>query len=165
MVFPPIFFLKVRHQRTAPIWRHLSLKLLDDENDDTMVAQPTDDCGSHTDRDSGPFEDDDVEDDDEDDLVDTGSGGQTFEEAMRSKIRTLKAITEGLEYQVQFRDHRLLQGLEKEGASFFRLAVACLSKEKRMQMTRGGVPSTWEQSTSTAMFYRSRPAQRSTSQN
>ncbi|KAJ7816435.1 hypothetical protein B0H14DRAFT_2374646, partial [Mycena olivaceomarginata] len=61
-------------------------------------------------------------------------------------------------FQRQFRDQRMLQTLEREGASFLRLAWACLGKEKRLTSTRGKAPSTWDKSTGTAMFYRARPA-------
>ncbi|KAG6904693.1 hypothetical protein DXG01_007854, partial [Tephrocybe rancida] len=151
---PPVFFLEVKRERTALIWRHTLLKPLDDGGD-TTAEHPVD-IGTARDNDCGPFDDED--EDEDDDLVDTGSSieNQTFEEAMRQKIRTIKDIAEGLEYQIQFRDHRMLEALEREGSSFFRMVVACLSEERRMQSTRGGVPSTWEQSTSIAMFYCSR---------
>jgi hypothetical protein len=67
-------------------------------------------------------------------------------------------FVQGLRHQVQFRDQRMLNALEREGAGFLRLARACMGKEKRLQSTRGGeTPATWEKSTITAMFYRVRP--------
>lgn len=99
------------------------------------------------------------DDDDDDDLLDVGSKiVQTFEESMKEKIAILREFLGGLEYQVQFRDGRMLQVLKRDGTALFRMAKACLSKERRMQSTRGETPTTWEQSTSSAMFYRSRPA-------
>jgi hypothetical protein len=49
-----------------------------------------------------------------DDLVDTqwgDRGGETFEEAMNNHISTILQFTEGLCYQVQFWDERMLQAL------------------------------------------------------
>jgi hypothetical protein len=41
----------------------------------------------------------------------------------------------------------MLKTLEWEGASFLQLAKACLTQERRMNMTRGLSPMTWEQGT------------------
>ncbi|KAF8525837.1 hypothetical protein BU17DRAFT_83333 [Hysterangium stoloniferum] len=82
--------------------------------------------------------------------------GLTFGEAMNKDIKTIGEFLEGLKYQVQFSDHHMLQVLEQEGGSFLRL-VACLSKERHLQSTLTRRPSTWEQQTTTAMFYCSRP--------
>ena len=102
-------------------------------------------------------------DDDEDEyFVDVGrEEGQTFDETVEEWIRTMREFADGLDYQRQFRDGRMLQALEREGAGFKRLMTACLTKERRMRNTRGNHPSTWEQETSSAMFYRARPANQS----
>ena len=54
------------------------------------------------------------------------------------------------------RDQRLLNALQREGAGFLRFAKACIEKERRMNSTRSPTLSTWEKSTSSAMFYRAR---------
>ena len=77
---------------------------------------------------------------------------------MQDRIHTLRDYIDGLEYQIQFRDYRMLQAIDREGAGFLRMANASLAKERRLRTTKGRTPSTWEQSTSTAMFYRARPA-------
>ncbi|KAJ7444262.1 hypothetical protein B0H11DRAFT_1695726, partial [Mycena galericulata] len=69
----------------------------------------------------------------------------------------LRDFSDGIEYQRQFRDSRMLDVLEREGASFLRLAENCLSRERRVNSTRSAAPSTWERSTLNAMFYRTRP--------
>ncbi|KAJ7625689.1 hypothetical protein FB45DRAFT_979820 [Roridomyces roridus] len=165
---PPVFFLEVKRQRTVPFWAHPSLRPAADGTGSTD-ADTTAMAGTDSDEDEPPrraghggggmsdFEDDD----DDDDVVDTQKleeDGQTFVEAMDDGIDTLIQFAEGLKYQRQFRDQRMLQALQREGASFLRLAKACLSKEKRS--TRGTTPSTWDKSIGSAMFYRPRPPRR-----
>src|SRR5271156_5996801 len=41
--------------------------------------------------------------------------GKTFEETMDDEIETIMEFARGLKYQVQFRDHRMLNTLQKEG--------------------------------------------------
>ena len=69
----------------------------------------------------------------------------------------LRNFADGLEYQMRFGDTRMLDRLEREGATFFRFVESCLSRERRMNSTRGSSPTTWEKATSSAMFYRTRP--------
>ncbi|KAI9103368.1 hypothetical protein DFS34DRAFT_573068, partial [Phlyctochytrium arcticum] len=57
----------------------------------------------------------------------------------------------GLEYQVQFRDHRFLQAPKQEGATFFRMARGALKKESRLQGTRGQTATTWESSSTSGV--------------
>ena len=81
---------------------------------------------------------------------------------MKWWIRTMREFADGLDYQRQFRDGCMLQALEREGAGFKRLmTAACLTKQRLMRNTRGNHPSMWEQETSSAMFYRARPAHQS----
>ena len=88
----------------------------------------------------------------------TGWGGrETFRETMRTHIDRMKDFCDGLEYQVQFEDQRFLDTLEREGGHFLRLMQNCLSQERRSNSTRSATPTTWEQSTANAMFYRTRP--------
>ncbi|KAF8528353.1 hypothetical protein BU17DRAFT_80641 [Hysterangium stoloniferum] len=150
---PPLSFLEVKHQWTAPVWKHHSLK---PHNEDigSVIAQiegPEDD---------GSESDPELDEDDDEDKVELQAAlreGLTYEEAMNENITKIGEFLKGLQYQVQFRDHRMLQVLEQEGRSFLRLADACLNKERRMQSTRGESPTTWEQQTSAAIFYHSRP--------
>jgi hypothetical protein len=93
------------------------------------------------------------------DLGEERLGGMTTEEAFNNDIEVLSEFLSGLRFQVQFRDQRMLNTLEREGAGILRLARACLLKEKRLQSKRGGGQvSTWEKTTISAMYYRARPA-------
>ncbi|KAF8209015.1 hypothetical protein K438DRAFT_1754068 [Mycena galopus ATCC 62051] len=152
---PPVFFLEVKRQRTAPFWVHPSLRPLsdDEEEADSRASVP----GGELMQADAPL---DGDDDDDGNLVDTQphDDRRTFVEAMDADIDLILEFAKGLKYQRQFRDQRMLQTLEREGASFLRLARACLAKEKRLTSTRGEAPSTWDKSTASAMFYRARPA-------
>jgi len=104
----------------------------------------------------------DNEDEGEDDMVDTMTGtgvddNGTFRERFEGDIATIREFCKGLEYQIQFGDQRMLDTLEREGASFLRLARGCLGRERRMNSMRGPAPTTWEKGASNAMFYRTRP--------
>ncbi|KAJ7352210.1 hypothetical protein DFH08DRAFT_694293 [Mycena albidolilacea] len=90
------------------------------------------------------------------DVNDTGRG--TFDERLTTALETMRNICDRLEYLRQFQDTWMLNALEHDGVSFFRLAHNCLSCEHRQNSTRGVGPKTWEQSTANAMFYHSRPA-------
>lgn len=83
---------------------------------------------------------------------------RTFEEAMNGEIDLILEFAKGLKHQIQFRDQRMLNTLQREGASFLHLAKACMEKDRRMNSKRSPRVSTWEKSTSSAMFYRTRPA-------
>ena len=124
----PLFFLKVRHQWTAPIWSH---PLLKPPGEDLLAPQNVAEIDkTASGADGGEREDDDDEEDnsndeDDDNVQDFQEAlreGLTFEEAMSENIKTIGDFLEGLKYQVQFRDHRMLQVLEREGGSFLRLA-------------------------------------------
>jgi hypothetical protein len=158
---PPLFFLEVKRNRTTPIWQHPSLIPLELDADTSSVvsAGPANDNRSEE-----PVERDDTGSDDgnEDGLVDTGPntmmGGEgTFRERFAENIKTLREFCDGLEYQIQFEDERMLNAVERDGSSFFRLARSCLDRERRMNSTRGQSPTTWERETARAMFYRTRP--------
>lgn len=147
---PTIFFLEVKRERTTPFWRHhtLTSKALDGEVTRTSAVEMDNDDGAQWNEGS------DEEFDEE--LVDTQwgeKGGETFEEVMNNHISTILQFAEGLRYQVQFRDERILQALEREGASFLRFARACMSKEGKRTVGR-----TWDKSLGSAMFYRTRPS-------
>jgi hypothetical protein len=76
---------------------------------------------------------------------------------MVENIKTIRDFCDGLDYQIQFDDRRMLETLERDGAAFLRLAKTCLGRERRMNMTRGSSPTTWEQGGGSAMWYRTRP--------
>ena len=160
----PAFFLEVRHARTAPFWQHAKLVPLESETNAEMPIAPNpvaDPIGDFSDEDD--FEDLGGEgDESEGEVVDTESGiiegGKTFGERMKAHVDLLRNFSDGLEYQIQFGDTRMLDYLEREGRSLFRLAENCLSRERRMNSTRGGSPTTWESATANAMYYRTRPA-------
>ena len=146
---PPIFFLEVKRYHTAPFWRHTLLN--PDEDMDIETNVPTDPCGNESDG----------EDDDEEDLIDMevrflNASRATSREDFTELISTIQAFADGLEYQIQFEDRRMLEIVEQEGAGFLRLAENCLSREWRAN-TRGQSPTMWERATSNAMFYRTRP--------
>ncbi|KAG7444733.1 uncharacterized protein BT62DRAFT_933783 [Guyanagaster necrorhizus] len=65
----------------------------------------------------------------DDPLTDSGQ----FQRQMRMHINNIRDFCDGLEYQLQFNDHRLLHELEKEGGSFLRFVHECLRREGRLQ--------------------------------
>ena len=72
------------------------------------------------------------------DVIDTEGGivgGQTFGERMKAHVELLQNFSDGLEYQIQFGNTRILDRLEQEGRSLFRLAENCLSREHCMNST------------------------------
>ncbi|TEB27091.1 hypothetical protein FA13DRAFT_976453 [Coprinellus micaceus] len=51
---------------------------------------------------------------------------------MRALITNIREFCDGLDYQLQFNDTRMLEVVEKEGSSFLRLVEDCLRKEGRL---------------------------------
>ncbi|KAG2135407.1 uncharacterized protein EDB93DRAFT_1331117 [Suillus bovinus] len=89
---------------------------------------------------------DEVGDGAEDDLVDTFCqqlDTRTFQERMLTHVK-IRDFCDGLEYQIQFNDYRMLTVLERNGSSFLRLADNCLSRERRENSSRSRSPTTWE---------------------
>ena len=89
-----------------------------------------------------------------DDFMDIGpnttAGGEgTFRERFAENIKTLREFCDGLEYQIQFEDRRMLEAIERDGSSMCRLAQSCLSRERCMDLTRGQSPTMWERETTT----------------
>ena len=87
-----------------------------------------------------------LDDDDEDGLIDTEFGlatkdSQTFRECFSEHIETIWDFCDGLEYQLQFEDNRMLETVERERASFLRLAHSCLSHKHHMDSLRGSSPT------------------------
>lgn len=57
---------------------------------------------------------------------------EEFHSKMKAHIKNLREFCEGLEYQLQFNDYRMLDVLEREGGSFLGLVEDCLRKEGRL---------------------------------
>ncbi|KAJ7173948.1 hypothetical protein C8R43DRAFT_976713 [Mycena crocata] len=54
-----------------------------------------------------------------------------FEHRMHAHIARIRDFCDGLEYQVQFNDHRMLAALERDAAPFLGLLDSCLREEGR----------------------------------
>lgn len=161
---PTIFFKEACRARSTPFWKHP--KLIPHLPDDTTgTNEPSRDADKDESGDEADYscDDDDAsdveEEGDEEMAAALGDGlaGSTFEEEMAGKIDTLIQFAEGLRFQVQFRDQRLLKALEREGGGLWRVMTDCLEKERRAQSTRGSNPGTWDNKTNTAMWFRARP--------
>lgn len=169
-IVSPVFFLEVQRNQTLPFWSHPSLvPLRDSLPPDSTVQQtlqysvrggedahenPTGVEGNIFDRENEEAEDE---------FVDTAAGRmdtRTFQERFEAHIKNLRDFCDGLQYQIQFNDHRMLNAVEREGASFIRLMENCLGREKRENSSRQRSPTTWERETSNAMFYRTRAINR-----
>ncbi|KAJ7472293.1 hypothetical protein B0H11DRAFT_1729696 [Mycena galericulata] len=148
----PIFFLEVTRNRTTPFWSHPTLRPLDaaPAPSTSPILSTPHNIIPHNAAHPDPGDDSDEE------LVEVRSGA-TFDERLTSALAKIRDFCDGMEYQRQFHDSRMLDSLEREGASFFRLIDHCLSRERRENSTRAPAPTTWEKSTANAMFYRSRP--------
>ncbi|KAG1727236.1 hypothetical protein EDB19DRAFT_1750776 [Suillus lakei] len=76
---------------------------------------------------------DEVGDGVEDDLVDMFCqqlDTRTFQERMLTHVKNIRDFCDGLEYQIQFNDYRMLTVLEHNGSSFLHLADNCLSPQQ-----------------------------------
>ncbi|KAJ7590231.1 hypothetical protein C8J56DRAFT_590421 [Mycena floridula] len=56
-----------------------------------------------------------------------------FQKRMRTHIRNIREFCDGLEYQMQFNEFRLLEEFEREGQSFLSLVHDCLKREGRLE--------------------------------
>ncbi|KAF9558835.1 hypothetical protein CPC08DRAFT_763693 [Agrocybe pediades] len=56
---------------------------------------------------------------------------ENYRNRMKAHIKNLRDFCEGLEYQLQFNDYRMLDILEREGGHFLGLVADCLKKEGR----------------------------------
>jgi len=59
----------------------------------------------------------------------SGPSTDIYHDRMRAHIKNLREFCDGLEYQLQFNDYRMLDVLEREGGSFLNLVEDCLRKE------------------------------------
>jgi len=64
-----------------------------------------------------------------------------YHRRMRAHITNIRDFCDGLEYQLQFNDTRMLQVVETEGSSFLRLVEDCLRKEGRLATTEDSLLS------------------------
>jgi hypothetical protein len=55
-----------------------------------------------------------------------------YHQRMRALITNIREFCDGLDYQLQFSDTRMLEVVEREGASFLKLVEDCLRKEDRL---------------------------------
>ena len=186
-VTSPVFFLQVTRNRTSPFWSHPLLVPLNPaalvemgavyssapeattaasehlDVDASSVPAPWPQA-AHPRADEAAFSAASPSDDEEDDatqsdteLVDFGAQG-TFRERMSSAVDLLRDLADGLEFQVQFNDDRMLRTVEHDAAGALTLARQIQAKEKSFNSTRGAVPRTWDASTMNIMFYRPRPS-------
>ncbi|EGO23652.1 hypothetical protein SERLADRAFT_370515 [Serpula lacrymans var. lacrymans S7.9] len=105
--------------------------------------------------------DSDIRDDEESDdegIIDVrGMENWSVGETMVTHANLLRDFADGILYQAQFNNHQWGQSLEREGVSLFRLASHCLERERQFNLTRGTSPTTWEKTTTSAMYYRTCP--------
>ncbi|KAK6996319.1 hypothetical protein R3P38DRAFT_2566074, partial [Favolaschia claudopus] len=150
------FFLEVTRNRTTPFWSHPSLQPLGlppSPSTSPILAVPSS-RRIAAGQDQPPADD---EEDPDEELTELVRARATFDERLTETVAKLRDFCDGLEYQRQFHDSRMLDAVEREGNSFFRLIDQCLTRERRANSTRGAAPTTWDKSTSNAMFYRTRP--------
>ncbi|KAJ7221329.1 hypothetical protein GGX14DRAFT_353383, partial [Mycena pura] len=142
-----------KRNRTTPFWKHSELIPLEAE---VPAANGADSDGDEDcwDGEMLPPDDEDLPENDD---IEWETRAATYDEIMHKRIKQLKRMTAGLEHQLQFRDQRFADTLERKGASgsFFRLVEACLNKKDRATNNRVVAPRTWE--SSDAMFYRPLP--------
>ncbi|KAJ3991775.1 hypothetical protein F5050DRAFT_1864500 [Lentinula boryana] len=153
---PPVFFLQVKQSRTAPVWSHPLLKALPsqimDKAENPQVDEEEDD--EKSDRDDEEEEEDREEEECDDVAI---ISHLTHEEEMKNLIQDLHSFADGLDYQIQFRDNRMLATVFCYGGSFLRMMEACLEKERRHNLNQGPPIATWDSGTASAMYYRTRP--------
>jgi hypothetical protein len=115
-----VFFLEVKRNRTTPFWKHDQLVPLDQSEADNPECEPTlSTSEQQMERDEVANEgsDGDEGEESDEDVVDTARdmiGGKTFGERMTEHVRLLRDFADGLEYQLQFNDHQMLDRLERE---------------------------------------------------
>ena len=131
---------------------------IDGTKHDPMSAKGQGDSEDPDESESGGDGEGDESDNEIIDMEQEMVGSKTFAERMTEHIRVLREFADGLEYQLEFNDSRMLDCLEREGRTFFRFSQSCLSRERHMNSTRGPRPATWEREMASVMFYRTRPA-------
>ncbi|KAF7793917.1 hypothetical protein EIP86_005039 [Pleurotus ostreatoroseus] len=176
----PRFFLEVTRNRTTPFWSHSSLiPIIPDSHSSASGSNPNATAGgaetiplrASTEKSTAALLQQRASDsrestvepesecgrpDDDEGLVDIGASGTTCER-FNDAIRLLRELADGLEYQIQFNDHRMLEVVERDAAGALRLAHSIRHKEASYNSTRGPVPRTWDSCGLNVMFYRPRP--------
>jgi len=71
----------------------------------------------------------------------SGPSTDNYHDRMHAHIKNLREFCDGLEYQLQFNDYRMLNVLEREGGSFLNLVEDCLRKEGRLLCVERSVSS------------------------
>jgi len=71
----------------------------------------------------------------------SGPSTDIYHDRMSAHIKNLREFCDGLEYQLQFNDYRMLDVLEREGGSFLSLVEDCLRKEGRLVIVERPVSS------------------------
>ena len=71
----------------------------------------------------------------------SGPSTDIYHDRMRAHIKNLREFCDGLDYQLQFNDYRMLNVLEQEGGSFLNLVEDCLRKEGRLLSVEHAVSS------------------------
>ncbi|KAI6046245.1 hypothetical protein EDC04DRAFT_2887933 [Pisolithus marmoratus] len=129
----PTFFLEVQQNWTTPFWSHPTLVPLDGSFsplESSQLEREVARRGSIGEREMSEGEEDEEPDGN---MVDTVAAvkmdQRTFKERFSHLITNLQDFTSGLEYQIQFGDHQMLNTVEHEGASFIWLMENCLDRE------------------------------------
>lgn len=156
---PATFFLEVTRNRTLPIWSHPTLVPVDSDGQQTeVIGEQESEDDNQPDLDVDGDENDDRQEEEYRVTAEAlHSVSSTYEERMRSLIRDLRSFTDGLEYQMQFRDERMLDSIARNGGGFLRMMDGCLEKERRQNTIRGPNIGTWDSGAASSMFYRTRP--------
>ncbi|KAJ3819898.1 hypothetical protein F5880DRAFT_1031187 [Lentinula raphanica] len=157
---PPVFFLDVKRSRTSPVWCHPCLRPRVEGDVDRAAHAEDDDLDRENEGVDDEGEDEDSEDECEDEGtldVDSSSRNGTYQERMAKLIQDLHNFADGLSYQMQFRDERVLDSIDRNGRGFLRMMDSCLEKERRQNTNAGAPLGTWDASSALSMYYRSRP--------
>ncbi|KAJ3741759.1 hypothetical protein DFH05DRAFT_1402718 [Lentinula detonsa] len=156
---PAVFFREVQRSRTFPIWIHTLLKIRRSEED--IISELTNGLSLEDDEFSDSPPDNDSSDDEckHKALVLHGfnADNSTFRERMVMLTQNMHAFANGLNYNMQFRDERMLNSLYRYGGRFIRLMENCLEKERRQNSNVGAAPGMWDAGMASAMYYHSRP--------
>ncbi|KAF5345219.1 hypothetical protein D9757_015315 [Collybiopsis confluens] len=151
---PPVFFLQVTRNRTAPFWVHTSLRPKGEEppklTDDSSIDPDIDSFNILTQEHYAVVQEDE-------ELVDIEADFRTFDEEIDEQISLLRNFANGLEYQKQFKDQRFLDAYKREGNGMLQMMIRCLNRERQYNSTRSQNPRTWRAESSAVMLYKERP--------
>ena len=141
----PLFFHVVFRRRTQPLWKHELLVPLDQPappvphvtlsdilNDDDDVNNPTGVQATPAEESRGPRPLNDMEE------TEFLKQRQSFQDKITHYANLLKEFADGLHYQAEFNDHRMLAAFEKEGGPLLHLIGACLDRERWFEVKHPG---------------------------